>query len=136
MAKEVIVLNEKEQTFIDALMDNGGNLIQAAEAAGYNTRYVYELRKRLSREIAQAALHYMSVHSIRAAKHVVDVMDGEYDIPNPIQLQAAKDILDRCGVKYVEPTEAPQQVIVKPNIFILPEKREPKVIDHESLNGS
>lgn len=134
MAKKELVLTEKEQNFISALMENGGNLQDAAEAAGYNRRYVYELRKRLSREIAEAALHYMSLKSIRAAHHVVEVMEGtgEEEIPNLIRFQAAKDILDRCGVKYIEPTEAPQQVVVRPNIFILPEKKETSItIDND-----
>lgn len=130
MAKE-IALTDREQLFIDNLLENGGKVQLAAEAAGYSmpAQYGYVLRKRLAKEIAEATQQWLAFHGPKAAQKVIDTMDAE--MPNPLQLAAAKDILDRAGVKVKEEV---QQVSVKANIFILPEKKmleEIKIIDLE-----
>ncbi len=129
MPKE-LVINDQEQLFIDHLLDNGGNVRQAARDAGYGTpdKYGYVLRKRLSKEIAEATQQFLAFHGPKAAHKIIDTMDAE--MPNPIQLAAAKDILDRAGVKTKDDST---QVNVKANIFILPEKKllEANIIDLE-----
>lgn len=130
MSKE-LVLSNREQLFIDNLLDNGGNVRRAAADAGYSApeQYGYVLRKRLAKEIAEATQQWLAFHGPKAAHKVVDLMDSE--MPNPIHLAAAKDILDRSGAKAKEEI---QEVHVKANIFILPEKRlieDAKIIDME-----
>ena|SRR5690348_8148321 len=134
MAKELTVLSDREQVFIDNLLENGGNVRQAYLDAGYSPSGVnnnpYTLRKRLAKEIAQATQQYIALHAPKAAHKVISMMDEE--MPNPVHLTAAKDILDRAGAKV--PDES-SQVNVRANIFILPEKRlleEAKIIDIEA----
>ena len=132
MSKEIALTN-KEEAFIEHLFETGGKIKLAAELAGYKhaETYGYVLRKRLAKEIAEAAQHYLSFNAPRAAKKIVDTMDE--DNPNPIQFAAAKDILDRAGAK-PKPEEV-AQVSVKANIFILPEKKliSDNVIDLEPV---
>ena len=130
MANE-LALNAREQNFVENLLNNGGNVQQAAKDAGYEhpQSYGYVLRKRLAKEIAEATQQYLAFHGPKAAHKVISLMDDE--MPNPIHLAAAKDILDRSGVKTPDQTN---QISVKANIFILPEKRlleEAKIIDTE-----
>jgi hypothetical protein len=130
MSKEVTISNQ-EQLFIDLLLENGGKVPQAAADAGYShpKSYGYVLRRRLAKEIAEATQQWLAFHGPKAAHKIVDMMDS--DMPNPVHLNAARDVLDRAGIK---PKEEVQQVNVKANIFILPEKRlldDARVIDHE-----
>lgn len=113
-----IALSDKEQLFINNLLENGGNATKAAAAAGYNVGYSSFLRKRLAKEIAEATQQYLAWHGPKAAHKVIDMMDSE--MPNPVHLAAAKDILDRAGVKVQDDSA---HVNVKANIFILPEKK-------------
>lgn len=130
MSKE-IALSDREERFIENLLDNGGNVRQAAIDAGYENAnsYAYVLRKRLAKEIGEATQQYLAFHGPKAAHKVISLMDEE--MPNPVHLAAAKDILDRAGAKV--PDESGISV-GKANIFILPEKRlleEAKIIDLE-----
>lgn len=127
MSKELVV-SDQDQLFIDTLLDNGGNVKQAAVASGHHASYGYIMRKRLASEIAEATQHYLAFHGPKAAHKIIGIMDDE--MPNPVQLAAARDILDRAGIKT---KDEGQQVNVKANIFILPEKKmlEAKIIDME-----
>lgn len=126
MSKEII-LSDREEAFVHALVSSGGDVAAAEDAGGYAKGYGYLVRKRLARPIAEAAQEYLSMHSVRAAKKVIDTMDAE--MPNPVQLSAAQAVLDRAGV--VRRTLEEEQVgpTIKANIFILPEKRYAEVID-------
>lgn len=126
MSKELAELNEKESSFIDALLENGGNLKQAAATAGYCPDYAYKLRDRLAKAIPQAAQEYLAVHSLKAAAKIVNTIDEE--MPNPLQLQAANSLLDRVGIIKRDFAEENRNVI-KANIFILPEKRVSEILD-------
>jgi len=131
MSKD-IALNNQEQVFIENLLENGGNVRQAAKDAGYKNvnSYGYILRRRLAKEIAEATQHYIAMHAPKAAHKVISMLDDE--MPNPVHLTAAKDILDRAGAKVPDENS---QVNVRANIFILPEKRlleEAKIIDIEA----
>lgn len=119
-SKEV-VLNDREELFIQLLVENGGKVKEAAEESGYDHKYAYVVRKRLAKYIAEAAQQYLSIQSVKAAKKVIDIMDEE--MPNAIQLQAAQAVLDRAGVIKKDMNEG-QINVQKANIFILPEKRE------------
>jgi hypothetical protein len=132
--EEEVVLTDRELLFINTLIETGGSIKSAAEEAGYAPGYAYALRKRLSKFIAEAAQQYLAIHSVKAAKKVVDAMDE--DIPNPVRLQAAQAVLDRAGVIKKDFTEKEQETgpVIRANIFILPEKRdldEAVTIEHE-----
>jgi len=124
VSKDLAPLSDHDQQFIDLLIENGGDVQRAAEELGHAGTYGYMLRKKLAKHITDATKQYLALHAPKAAKRVVDMMTAE--MPNPTHLAAAKEILDRTGVKEKEEV---QQTVLKPNIFILPEKREIKVID-------
>ena len=110
-------LTTQEQNFIENLVE-GLDPKKAAEAAGFHPLYGYQLRKRLSKFIVEAAEDYLALHAVKAAKHVTDTLDAE--MPNPIKLQAANSLLDRVGIIKKDTIQAP---VIKANIFILPEKK-------------
>lgn len=119
-----LTISDHDQQFIDLLFENGGNAAEAARTLGHASTYGYLLKKKLAKHIAEATKQYLALHAPKAANRVVEMMTQE--MPNPTHLAAAKEILDRSGVKEKEET---QQQVIRPNIFILPEKREIKVID-------
>lgn len=121
MSSKEVILNDREELFIQLLVENGGKVKDAAEEAGYDHKYAYVVRKRLAKYIAEAAQQYLSIQSVKAAKKIIDIMDEE--MPNAIQLQAAQAVLDRAGVIKKDMNEG-QINVQKANIFILPEKRE------------
>lgn len=125
MANEV-ALSNKEELFIQHLME-GMAVTKAAEAAGFNPTYGYPLRKKLAKHIINEAENYLAVHSVSAAKKLVDAISD--DFPNAVQVQAANSLLDRIGI--IKKDSTPQTTI-KANIFILPEKQASQlIIDHE-----
>lgn len=130
MSKE-LVLNDKEQAFIDALIKNGGSLQEAAAEAGYHPLYAYKLRDRLAKYMPDLVKSFLALNALKAANHVVETITK--DNPNVVQLNAARDVLDRVGVREEKDSNQP---VIKANIFILPEKRELKVIDHEPISQS
>jgi len=121
-----VVLSERDNSFIDCLLTNGGNIRAAARDAGFAQDYGYAVYRRLAKHIAEAAQEYIAIHSVRAAQVTIDQMEAE--VPNPIRLAAAQAVLDRAGV--VKQDLRVQEVTIgKANIFILPEKRELPAID-------
>lgn len=116
-----IVLSDKEELFINALLDNGGNIRAAARDSNYNQDYGYVLYKRLAKHIAEAAQEYLAMHSVRAARVTIDQMEAE--VPNPVRLAAAQAVLDRAGVTKQNFQPKEEGPTIKANIFILPEKR-------------
>lgn len=127
MANEV-ALSEREEAFIESLVETGGNMKAVSEITGYNIRYCYLLRKKLARHIVEAAQQVMALNSVKAAFVVTEHMDK--DMPNPIHLQAANSVLDRVGIIKKDYSED-ERPVIKQNIFILPEKRFIEIIDNE-----
>lgn len=132
MAKELAPISDRDQQFIESLLENGGNVQAAARDVGINGRYAYQMQKRLFKHIAEAAQHYLALHSVKAASSLVGEMIA--DVPNPVRLTACQAVLDRAGVirkDYQE--EEIERPTIKANIFILPEKRiiQELIIDNE-----
>lgn len=127
MSSKELTLTAKEELFVMALLDNGGNVREAAKVAGYaDVNYGYAVRKRLAKYIAQGVKDFLTVNgAARAANGLINMMDE--DNPNPVKLNTYKDILDRTGVKHHEEQQQPS---VKQNIFILPEKEYKVIIDN------
>lgn len=119
------VLEEREEKFIEYLVWEGMLPQEAAAEAGYAANYGYALKKRLAKHIVAETEHYLALHAPKAARKMVDSIDNE--MPNPVNLSAAKEVLDRVGVTRKDHIET---TTIKANIFILPEKK-PTIIDHE-----
>jgi phage terminase small subunit len=123
-------LTEKQQSFLDNLIETKGNLKLSAELAGYSGNH-YQIIKSLRQEIVDLASDVLAREAPTAAFKLVDVMQSETAIPQAnVKLQAAQTILDRVGLGKQDRMEVNHNV--GGGIFILPEKQ---VIDIEAEDG-
>ena len=123
-------LTEKQQSFLDNLIETKGNLKLSAELAGYSGNH-YQIIKSLRQEIVDLASDVLAREAPTAAFKLVDVMQSETAIPQAnVKLQAAQTILDRVGLGKQDRMEVNYNV--GGGIFILPEKQ---VIDIEAEDG-
>jgi len=123
-------LTEKQQSFLDNLIETKGNLKLSAELAGYSGNH-YQVIKSLRQEIVDLASDVLAREAPTAAFKLVDVMQSETAIPQAnVKLQAAQTILDRVGLGKQDRMEVNHNV--GGGIFILPEKQ---VIDIEAEDG-
>lgn len=128
-------LTEKQQSFLDNLMETKGDLKLSAELAGYSGNH-YQVIQSLKNEIVDLASNVLAREAPRAAFKLVEVMTSEDSIPQAnIKLQAAQTILDRVGVSKTERLDVNHNVTG--GIFILPEKETINIIatkaDYEEL---
>jgi hypothetical protein len=123
-------LTEKQQSFLDNIIETKGNLKLSAELAGYSGNH-YQIIKSLRQEIVDLASDVLAREAPTAAFKLVDVMQSETAIPQAnVKLQAAQTILDRVGLGKQDRMEVNHNV--GGGIFILPEKQ---VIDIEAEDG-
>lgn len=92
-------LSAKQQSFLDNLVNTGGDPKKAAELAGYAEGSYSQVIKSLKEEMIDLASHILAQSAPKAAIKLVHVMDSEDPIPQAnIRLQAAQTILDRIGL--------------------------------------
>jgi hypothetical protein len=116
MAKQ---LSEQQQAFIDALMENGGIVTDAAKTAGYSKARGYALVRELKEDIIEAAEYILAMHAPRAANTLTQGLGGGEHTPTPTAVDCAKQVLDRVGLVKKDKVEisGPAQAI-----FFLPPK--------------
>ena len=120
MKKELTV---KQQTFLDHLIDTGGDPKKAAKLAGYSENGHWQVVQALKNEIIELASNILAQSAPKAAMKLVDVMESDNPIPQAnIRLQAAQTILDRTGVGKQERMDVNHKV--EGGLFILPAKDE------------
>ena len=113
-------LTEKQQSFLDYLIETGGNPKEAAELAGYSGNH-YQVIQTLREEIVDLASDVLARSAPQAAFKLVEVMNSDKSMPQVnTKLQAAQTILDRVGVSKRERLDVNHNV--NGGIFILPEK--------------
>jgi len=121
-------LTEMQQTFLDKVVDTGGDLKLAAELAGYKGNH-YQVINSLKDELVDLAQNLLAHHAPKAAFKMVEVMDSDRPVPQAnVRLQAAQQILDRVGVSKTEKMSVDHNV--SGGLFILPTK-ETVIIDVE-----
>jgi hypothetical protein len=121
-------LTERQQSFLEHLIDTGGDPKEAAELAGYAEGSYTQVVKSLKEEIIDLASHILAQSAPKAALKLVDVMDSKVPIPQAnVRLQAAQTILDRIGLGRTDRVDINHTS--SGGIFILPSKGE--VIDGE-----
>ena len=121
-------LTEMQQTFLDKVVDTGGDLKLAAELAGYKGNH-YQVINSLKDELVDLAQNLLAHHAPKAALKMVEVMDSDRPVPQAnVRLQAAQQILDRVGVSKTEKMSVDHNV--SGGLFILPTK-ETVIIDVE-----
>tara|TARA_S200002703_G_scaffold136895_3_gene126435 strand:+ start:479 stop:895 length:417 start_codon:yes stop_codon:yes gene_type:complete len=120
LAKANRKLTEKQEYFLENLLETKGDIAKAAELAGYsgNTNQVIQS---LKQEIVDLAQNILAKEAPKAAFKLVEVMTSDKPMPNiNAKLQAAQTLLDRVGVTKQDKVEVNHNV--SGGIFILPEK--------------
>lgn len=120
MKKELTV---KQQTFLDHLIETGGDPKRAAQLAGYSENGHWQVVQALKNEIIELASNILAQSAPKAAMKLVDVMESDNPIPQAnIRIQAAQTILDRTGLGKQERMDVNHKV--EGGLFILPAKDE------------
>ena len=115
------VLTEKQQSFLDNLLETQGDLKLSAELAGYSGNH-YQVIQSLKNEIVDLASDVLAREAPSAAFKLIEMMKNSNAVPQAnIKLQAAQTILDRVGIAKKERLDINHNVTN--SIFILPEKR-------------
>jgi len=116
-------LTTKQQTFLDYLVETGGDPKQAADLAGYAPNTHWQVTKALKNEIIDLASNILAQSAPKAAMKLVQVMESETPMPQVnVRLQAAQTILDRIGLGKADKLDVSHKV--EGGIFVLPAKEE------------
>jgi len=107
-------LTEKQESFLNNLIETKGNLKLSAELAGYSGNH-YQVLRSLKSEIVDLASDVLAREAPHAAFKLVEVLPQAN-----VKLQAAQTILDRVGLGKKERLDVNHNV--QGGIFILPEK--------------
>jgi hypothetical protein len=92
-------LTDKQQKFLDCLIQTGGDPKYAAELAGYAEGSYFQVIKSLKNEIIDLASQILAQSAPQAAMKLVQVMNTDDPMPQAnVRLQAAQTILDRTGL--------------------------------------
>ena len=116
-------LTTKQQSFLDCLIETGGDPKLAAEKAGYAANTHWQVTKALKTEIIDLSSNILAQSAPRAAQTLVQVLESDKPIPQVnAKLQAAQTLLDRVGVAKKENINVNHNV--SGGIFLLPDKKE------------
>jgi|TARA_R110000765_G_scaffold425739_1_gene539414 hypothetical protein len=114
-------LTDKQQKFLDNIIETQGDLKLSAELAGYSGNH-YQVLRSLKHEIVELASDVLAREAPAAAFKLIDMMKSSRAVPQAnVKLQAAQTILDRVGVTKKEKIDINHTVTN--SIFILPEKK-------------
>jgi phage terminase small subunit len=128
-------LTDKQQLFLDSIIETKGDLKLSAELAGYSGNH-YQVLRSLREEIVELASNVLAREAPKAAFKLVEVMTSADALPQAnVKLQAAQTILDRVGLGKQERMQVDHNV--SGGIFILPEKKAIDIVaddaDYEEL---
>ena len=113
-------LTEKQENFLNNVVETKGNLKLSAELAGYSGNH-YQVIQSLKQELVDLASDVLAKEAPSAAFKLVDVLTTDKPIPQAnVKVQAAQTILDRVGLGKKERLDVNHNV--QGGIFILPEK--------------
>tara|TARA_R100000458_G_C8063580_1_gene105440 strand:- start:4 stop:417 length:414 start_codon:yes stop_codon:yes gene_type:complete len=122
-------LTEKQQSFLDNIIETEGDLKLSAELAGYSGNH-YQVIQSLREEIVELASNVLAREAPSAAFKLIEVMKSNVGLPQAnVKLQAAQTILDRVGLGKQERMQVDHNV--SGGIFILPEKQTIDVTEGE-----
>jgi len=125
-------LTEKQQDFLNHLVETGGDFKKSAELAGYSGNH-YQVLKSLKQEVVDLASDVLAREAPTAAFKLIEVMNSNKPIPQASnKLQAAQTILDRAGVVKTDKVDVNHNV--SGGIFILPEKQTINLTETEEGN--
>jgi len=119
-------LTEKQTTFLDNLIENGGHVVNAMEIAGYHKNSRSNLINSLKHERTR---QHLASSSMQAANRLIEGLDADGTIPSSqmdVRLRAASDILDRTGISKRQEIATESRVLH--GIVLLPAKKEQQEI--------
>ena len=130
-------LTEKQESFLNNLIETKGDLKLSAELAGYSGNH-YQVIQSLKKEIVDLASEVLAREAPKAAFKLVEVLSSDKALPQAnVKLQAAQTILDRVGLGKKERLDVNHNV--QGGIFILPEKQtidiEAEDAEYETLDN-
>ena len=113
-------LTEKQEKFLENLVETKGDLKLSAELAGYSGNH-YQVLKSLREEVVDLASNVLAREAPAAAFKLVEIMQSDNAVPQAnVKLQAAQTLLDRVGVVKKEKLDVNHNVTG--GVFILPQK--------------
>jgi phage terminase small subunit len=116
-------LTEKQESFLEVLFENGGNVHAAAESAGYSQSSVSWLRERLADEIVERTKIMLAGQSLKAANKLVNLIDTPaIERGDDLRMKAAEAILNRVGLGKQETVNHNVQAVH--GVVLLPPKKE------------
>ena len=114
-------LTEKQQLFLDHLVECQGDAKKAAELAGYSSHY-HHVVKTLKSEILELTQEILANSAPKAAFKLVEIMESKKPIIQANnKLTAAQTLLDRVGVGKVDRVDVNHNVN-SGGIFLMPDK--------------
>jgi hypothetical protein len=122
-------LTEQQETFLSTLIENGGQVKEAMEVAGYHSGSRSNLINSVKHEIIERTRQHLASSSVQAANRLIEGLDADGTIPSSqmeVRLRAANDILDRTGVSKRQEIATESRVIH--GIVLLPAKKEQQEI--------
>ena len=115
-------LTEKQQSFLNHLVETQGDAKEAAKLAGYSSHY-HHVVKTLKSEILELTQEVLANSAPKAAFKVVEIMDSKRPIIQANnKLAAATTLLDRVGVSKVDRVDVNHNV-QSGGIFLMPDKQ-------------
>ena len=115
-------LTEKQQSFLNHLVETQGDAKEAAKLAGYSSHY-HHVVKTLKSEILELTQEVLANSAPKAAFKLVEIMDSNRPIIQANnKLAAATTLLDRVGVSKVDRVDINHNV-QSGGIFLMPDKK-------------
>ena len=125
-------LTEKQENFLENVIETKGNLKLSAELAGYKGNH-YQVIQSLKQELVDLASDVLAKEAPTAAFKLVDVLTTDKPMPQAnVKVQAAQTILDRVGLGKKERLDVNHNV--QGGIFILPEKETIDITDYSTAS--
>ena len=114
-------LTDKQQSFLNHLVETNGDFKKSAELAGYSGNH-YQVLKSLREEVVDLASDVLAREAPQAAFKIIEVLKSNKPIPQAnYKLQAAQTILDRIGLSKTDKLDVNIEAD-NGALFILPAK--------------
>ena len=123
-------LTTKQETFLSALFNNGGQVMAAIDTAGYSPDSRGWLMRTVKDEIIDRAKNQLAGSSVKAINRLSEGLDADGTIPSgqmDIRMKAASEILDRAGISKKQEVNVNGQVLH--GVVMLPAKDKVKTIN-------
>ena len=81
-AKRNRELTKKQSIFLDSLFDNGGNVIQAMDSAGYHVGSRSNLMHSVKHEIIERSRNQLAGSTVKSIHRLAEALDADGTVPN------------------------------------------------------